>query len=333
MWPGYWSRRGPLALLLWPLSLLYRIALSLRKAGYRSGLLAVVRPRVPVIVVGNVVVGGSGKTPVLLELARHLTAQGQIVGVVSRGYGRPGRHCQEVLSGSLARDCGDEPLLIKKKLDLPVFVAADRGQAALALLERYPATTIILSDDGLQHLGLARDIEICLFGKQGRGNGLLLPAGPLREPWPRQTDLILNTSADPQSGQFLVVRKLSSSAQRADGSSLPLSALHGRRLVALAAIAHPDEFFDMLRAEGLELEQTIARPDHDDWSDFQWPDTDPLELIFTEKDAAKLWARNITGWAVPLRVSLDPDFLPRLDELLQARLSLKSRTVSDAMNG
>ena len=333
MLPGIWSRRGPLALLLWPLSLLYGWIVRVRRGCYRAGLFRVVRVSAPVVVVGNVIVGGSGKTPVLMELARHLSDHGHRVGVLSRGYGRRGRDCLEVSADGSASDFGDEPLLIKRTLGVPVFVANDRGQAAVSLLSKYPATTVILCDDGLQHLGLARDIEICLFHDQGLGNGFLLPAGPLREPWPRSVDLVLSAARPPAPGHFRVERQLASRAIRSDGSSVTLDALRGKRLVALAAIAHPENFFSMLRAQGLELEQTIALADHDNFDDFQWPADDARELVFTEKDATKIWSKDAGGWAIPLLVSLDPGFILSFDRLLEARLSLRTETLPDAKDG
>ncbi len=155
-----WSRRGPAALALWPLSVLYGYLMALRRWSYEVGVFRATRVAAVVVVVGNVVVGGTGKTPVVMELARYLRKRGQQVGVIARGYGRVGNGCLEVMPHMTAAECGDEPLWLQRALSIPVFVARDRAQAARALLERYPSTDVILSDDGLQHLGLARDIEI-----------------------------------------------------------------------------------------------------------------------------------------------------------------------------
>ncbi len=329
VWRGIWSRRGALALLLWPLSRLYALAWAVRASCYRLGLFRVTRVSVPVLVVGNVAVGGAGKTPVVMELVRHLLGRGYRVGVVSRGHGRRDRTCLEVQAGDSAERCGDEPLLIKRALAVPVFVAKDRAQAAVSLLRQHPTIDVIVSDDGLQHIGLARDLEICLLDETGLGNGLLLPAGPLREPWPRPADWVLNSSRHPAPGQFRVERRLADEAKRSDGSSVALDTLRGKRLLAIAAIAHPESFFAMLRERGLDLARTIALPDHDDFGAFQWPAEDAFELVFTEKDATKIWALHSRGWAVPLRISLDPDFLSALDERLD-RLSLRRETRSNA---
>lgn len=166
-----WRQRGVLAWLLWPLSVLLGLLVRLRQGLYLSGFLARQRVPVPVIVVGNVVAGGAGKTPVVMALTRHLQARGLHPGVISRGHGRHTRDCREVHADSPALEVGDEPALIKRSTRVPVFVAARRIDAARALLARYPQTDVLLSDDGLQHYALARDIEVCVFDNRGVGNG------------------------------------------------------------------------------------------------------------------------------------------------------------------
>ena len=182
-----WRRRGALAWTLWPLSRLYALLVALRRTLYRTGLLRSHHPGRPVIVVGNVIAGGAGKTPVVIATVQHLQASGWRPGVISRGYGRSTRDCREVLPSSLPSEVGDEPLLIAQACGAPVMVAAQRSQAAQAMLAAHADVDVIVCDDGLQHWALARDIEICVFNDQGVGNGFLLPAGPLREPWPRQS--------------------------------------------------------------------------------------------------------------------------------------------------
>ncbi len=328
-----WSHRGPAARVLWPLSALYGGLVALRRWCFQVGVFRVTEVPAVVVVVGNVVAGGAGKTPVVLELARHLRKRGHQVGVVSRGYGRVRGGCHEVQANMVAADCGDEPLLLKRALLIPVFVARSRAQAAGALLERYPSTQVILSDDGLQHLGLARDVEICLFDERGVGNGWLLPAGPMREKWPRSVDLVLSSAASLESGQYPVARFLSDDALRSDGTTVHLADLRGKRLFALAAIANPEQFFAMLRAKGLVLERAIALPDHDDLQALDALVDPGVELLFTEKDATKLWPGQRHGLAVPLNVRLDAGFLRAFDELLDARLSSLQLARTDAKNG
>ena len=318
-----WTRRGLLAWILWPLALLFGALAALRRQLYQAGLLKARRVSALVIVVGNVVAGGSGKTPVVIALVRHLQARGWRVGVISRGYGRRARDCREVLDDSRVSDVGDEPALIQRATSAPVFVAARRVDAAKSLLARHPETQIILCDDGLQHLGLQRDLEICVFDDRGTGNGFLLPAGPLREPWPRAVDLVLHTGAHPAFEGFTAERSLARYALRTDGSQMALTELArsgSKPLLALAAIAKPEDFFTMLRAQGLSLVRTIALPDHYDFDRWPSPEFEGHTVICTEKDAVKLWPKQPAALAVPLIFTPEPAFLSKLDALLALRL-------------
>lgn len=317
-----WLRRGPLAWLLWPLSLLFRILVALRRALYRAGRLRSARLPVPVVVVGNVVAGGAGKTPVLLALLEHLQARGIRAGVISRGYGRGSRDCLEVVAASQPEQVGDEPLLIQRAAGVPVVVARKRSDAGRALLAAHPDVQVILCDDGLQHLALRRDIELCVFDSRGVGNGWLQPAGPLREPWPRSVDFVLGPSefAARHRG-FAVERELAPLVCNSAGEREPLNGLLGRPLLAVAGIAHPAGFFAMLRDRGLALECTFALPDHYDFSGAPLPLEPALSVVCTEKDAAKLWRQRPDAWAVPLVVRIDAAFWPAFDRLLDAKLS------------
>ena len=262
-----WKQRGALALLLWPVSVVFGGLTALRTFLYRQGLLTVHRLGVPVVVVGNVVAGGAGKTPIVMALVQHLQSRGRKAGVVSRGYGRHTDDCREVLADSLATDAGDEPILIQRTTGVPVFVATARVDAARALMRRYPEVEIIVCDDGLQHHGLHRDIEICVFDDRGTGNGFMLPAGPLREPWPRPIDLVLAPRNLPALRGFSLRRELAGEARRSDGTAVALKDLcgpgerAGTVLWAVAGIAQPEIFFAMLRARGLQLARTLALPD------------------------------------------------------------------------
>ena len=322
-----WQRRGPLAWLLWPFSLLLGALVLFRQGLYLSGFLRRESLPVPVIVVGNVVAGGAGKTPVVMALVQHLQARGLRPGVISRGYGRQTQDCREVLPASAAQDVGDEPALIQRRTGAPVFVAARRIDAARALLARHPDTRVLVSDDGLQHLSLARDIEICVFDDRGIGNGFLLPAGPLREPWPRPVDLVLHSGARPAFTGYRSQRTLADHALRADGSRVELATLahSSQPLLALAAIAQPQAFFAMLQARGLSLAQTQALPDHYDFDSWSRPSDKDYTLICTEKDAIKLWHRHPDALAVPLEFMPEPGFFAAFDRLLEdamhARLS------------
>ena len=313
-----------MAWLLWPVSLLYGLITSLRRGLYALGVFKTNRVRAKVIVVGNVVTGGAGKTPVVMALVMHLQARGWHVGVVSRGYGRSSTDCREVLDKSTADEVGDEPALVKSTCHAPVFVAAKRFEAATALLAIYPETQIIVCDDGLQHHALHRDLEICVFDDRGVGNGFLLPAGPLREPWPRPTDLVLHTGVQASSVRdaFTARRALASYALRVDSRSMPLSELRGKPLLAVAAIAQPEAFFNMLRDQGLSLAKTMALPDHYNFQHWVRPAVKSHTLVCTEKDAVKLWRSHPDALAVPLVLTPQPEFLSAVDGAIETWRSL-----------
>ena len=320
-----WTRLGALAWALWPLSFLYGLLVRTRQALYRWGWLTSEGVAVPLVVIGNVVVGGVGKTPVVIALVAHWQAQGLAVGVISRGYGRRTQGCFEVTAHSSAMDVGDEPALIQRRTQAPVFVAEHRIDAARALLTAYPHTRLIVSDDGLQHLALKRDLEIGVFDDRGVGNGWLLPAGPLREPWPRPLDLILHTGAHPAFDGFQATRALSTVAYQADGRALALADLakpadQTLPLLALAAIAQPEVFFAMLRAQGVTPADTLALPDHYDLDSLSRNEYIGYRLICTEKDAVKLWPKRPDAWAVPLLCTLPEAFLNALNQRIGALL-------------
>lgn len=363
-----WRRRGLLAWLLWPVSLLFGALVTLRRALYRLGVFQVQRVAVPVIVVGNVVAGGAGKTPVVMALVQHWQARGLRVGVVSRGYGRRTQDCREVHDHSPAAEVGDEPALVKRITSAPVFVAPQRFEAASALLARYPQTDLIVCDDGLQHHALYRDLEVCVFDDRGIGNGWLLPAGPLREPWPRNAGcstpwlrgaqhskprlhgsdhevsgdapgpatLVLHSGAQPAFEGFTAPRQLADYAVRADGTRLALSTLTqpgSPPVLALAAIAQPGAFFAMLRDRGVPLTRTLALPDHYDFDSWKHPDDNDYTLVCTEKDAVKLWHHEPDALAVPLHVSLEPAFVATLERMLRSQLGAKLSSANEHTHG
>ena len=329
-----WTRRAGLALVLWPISLVFQCLVGLRRQLYQWGVFTSQRVDAVVVVVGNVVAGGAGKTPTVMALIQHLRARGLSVGVVSRGYGRQGTACTEVQSTSTPAEVGDEPLLIWRTTQAPVFVGPTRHAAALALLARYPQTRVILCDDGLQHYALYRDLEVCVFDDRGCGNGWLLPAGPLRESWPRQAVapagqhpdrlLVLHTGTQPAFAGFTAKRSLTPFAVGQDGAQVPLEQLrgaNGKPLLALAGIAQPEAFFAMLRALQLPLAETLALPDHYDFDSAQSIFHEGYRLICTEKDAAKLWPLVPDALAVPLVFTPEPAFLSALDAALLPLLS------------
>jgi tetraacyldisaccharide 4'-kinase len=323
-----WQGRSIWMWPLLPVSWLYGLILQLRRALYALGWRRVEQPTVCVVVVGNVVAGGAGKTPTVLSVVEHLCAQGWVVGIISKGYGRSEATTQEVFPDAPVQAVGDEALLLRQRSGVPVFVGPSRQSSLQALLQAHPQSHIVVCDDGLQDYSLHRDVEICMMHEDGLGNGLLLPAGPLREPWPRQAlqcagvndaYLLIVNSGPAQTGQFATNRRLGPVARRADGSTCTLSSLQADPMLkALAAIARPAQFFAMLRAAGLNLAAQEALPDHADFQGRTRASLGPYTLLCTEKDAAKLWAIAPEAWAVPLEQNLDAGFYAALDARIAA---------------
>ena len=315
-----WLSRGALAWSLRPLSWLFGAVTSLRRALYRVGALQTHSVRAPVVVVGNLIAGGAGKTPVVMALVDALRRHGYTPGIVSRGYGREGDGLVDVQRGMAASECGDEPLLMHLRTHAPLVVGRDRVAAARSLLQRHPSVDVVVSDDGLQHLRLARDAQVLVFDERGVGNGWLLPAGPLREALPRVTPqrsvVVYNASAasTPLPG-LLAQRRLGGVLEldawwRGEPASLAtLAALRGRPIIAAAGLARPERFFAMLRDQGLQI-RTLALPDHHGYVSLPWP-ADTPEVIVTEKDAIKLDPARIGStrvWVAPLDFALDAAF-------------------------
>ncbi len=338
-----WLTRGWLAILLLPLSALYGALAWLHRNLYIWGILVTQRVGVPVIVVGNIVAGGGGKTPTVMALVQHLKAKGWQVGGASRGYGRSDNGCREVLPHSDVGEVGDEPLLLANTFQVPVFVATKRFDAASQLLAKYPATNIIISDDGLQHHALHHDVAITVLDDRGMGNGWLLPAGPLRERIRKtrlreQNNMVLHTGNHPvkiatTAPQFTAKRCLAQQARRHDGSRVNLADLNemasiaNKPLLALAGIANPESFFVMLRELGLQLSKTIALPDHYSFDSVLGNEYAGYSLICTDKDAVKLWQSAPHALAVGLEFVPEPAFFTQVDTLLAA---LKSSTSSSS---
>jgi tetraacyldisaccharide 4'-kinase len=313
-----WLRRGALACALWPLSLLFRVLSGLRARLFRAGLLQSQRLPVPVLVVGNIFIGGTGKTPLTIWLAATLQAAGFTPGIISRGHGAAGSAPRAVTPDALAGDVGDEPLLIARRTGCPVMVGRDRPAAGRALLAAHPQVDVIISDDGLQHYALQRDVEIVLFDGRGAGNGWLLPAGPLREPVSRRRDFtVVNTPLlTPQlaagvGGTPFRMQLAGTVAERmmARADRVPLASLAGKRIVAAAGIGNPARFFAMLRGQGLDFAE-LPLPDHHDFLDQPFARVDADFILVTEKDAVKCGQiENLKNdprlWVVPVTAQLD----------------------------
>ena len=315
-----WYRPNPCRWLLFPLSLLYRFMIAARRLMYRWGIRRAIALPVPVVVVGNLTLGGTGKTPLVIWLARELAERGLRVGIVSRGYGgRAGSWPQSVDRNSSPDKVGDEPVLLARATGCSVSVGPDRVGAARALLHR-DEVDVLLSDDGLQHHALGRIMEIVIVdGDRGLGNGSCLPAGPLREPGSRlaQASAVVINDGDWEPGggtgnAFRAAPRAQAVYQLAGQGRKPLEAFRGTRVHAVAAIGHPERFFRLLEAAGVRV---IAHPltDHAPIvkSDLRFGDSRPV--LVTEKDAVKcerIADENV--WCVPIELCFEPKVSARL---------------------
>jgi tetraacyldisaccharide 4'-kinase len=323
----YAPRPTPLAVLLLPLALVFRTVVALRRLAYRAGVLRATRLPVPVIVVGNVTVGGSGKTPLAIALADALAAAGRRPGLVSRGYGGSEQGVREVRTGDAAAEVGDEPLLLAAG-GHPVWIGRNRAAAGRALLAQHPCD-VIVCDDGLQHYALARDVEVAVIdAARGLGNGWMLPAGPLREPVARLRDVdAIVRLVDAPGGAaghpprettmthvVAGVRNLVEPQSRVD-----IAQWQGRRVHAIAGIGHPQRFFDLVARLGV---RAVPHPfdDHHPFTreDLAIPGAEVI--LMTAKDAVKcLPFADERCHALDIRAELDPALVAFLMERLHGR--------------
>jgi tetraacyldisaccharide 4'-kinase len=289
-----WYGREPVAALLIPLSWLFGAIVAIRRFAYRVGLFRAHRVGVPVIVVGNLTVGGAGKTPLTVDVVRRLQARGRRVGVVSRGYGGSADAPRRIDATTSAAEAGDEPVLIAARTGASVAVGRDRVAAAALLA---PDVDVVVADDGLQHYRLARDLELVVVdGRRGFGNGRRLPAGPLREPPSRAARagaLVVNGAMDgvrgslPAGPPVLTMRLAPGDVVAlADGARTSLGVWAGRRVHAVAGIGDPSRFFATLAAAGLDV-VPHPFPDHAAYSGADLEFGDALPVLMTEKDAVK----------------------------------------------
>jgi tetraacyldisaccharide 4''-kinase len=318
---AHWLRLTPLGVVLLPLAAVFACVVWLRRLAYRFGLRRVQHVGVPLIVVGNITAGGSGKTPLVIWLVAYLQAAGFRPGVVSRGYGGSATRTTVVDLHSAAAVVGEEPLLIHFKTHAPVVIGRDRVDAARVLLARHPGVDLIVSDDGLQHYALHRDLELAVIdAASGFGNGLPLPAGPMREPASRlnRVDAVIQVRRDadlsPPAG--IGVRFAPGRAYRLldPATRVALDDLPRDGWLALAGIGRPQGFFDMLAKLGFAFTPR-AFPDH---HQYQRADIAPAtRVLMTEKDAVKCQAFAAPDWWA-LELDVVPD--PALPAFLAARL-------------
>ena len=313
----HWYRLSPVSILLFPVCLVFRFLVALRRLLYSLGVLRSARLHVPVIVVGNLTVGGTGKTPLILALVQVLRGKGRRPGILSRGY--RGAHVapRRVGVGDDPARVGDEPLLLAERSGCPVWIGADRVAAARALLAANAQCDVILCDDGLQHYRLHRDFEIAVEDERGFGNGLMLPAGPLREPANRRVDATVVNGGEARPGAFRM-RLTPAGFYRVGEQPAPVrgSELSGKRLHAVAGIGNPGRFFSELARLGLNF-TAHPFPDHHPFrpSDLEFIDCDLV--LMTEKDAVKC-RRFGRRDLIAARVDADTD--PALTDLILQRI-------------
>jgi len=316
----HWYRLSPISVLLYPFSLVFRFAVAARRLLFRLGVLASERLQIPVVVVGNLTVGGTGKTPLVLALAAALRQSGLRPGILSRGYGGAGLEPRAVVAGEDPGRVGDEPLLLAERSGCPVWVGADRVAAARALCAVHPDCDVVLCDDGLQHYRLRRDFEIAVEDERGLGNGLLLPAGPLREPADRRVDATVVNGGEPRPGVFAMQLAVTGLYRVGDASrQLAPSDLAGKRLHAVAGIGNPERFFATLSSMGLAF-SAHAFPDHHAFraAELQFDDCD--FVLMTEKDAVKcrrFGRRDLV--AVRVEAGVDPALIDLILERIHGR--------------
>ena len=312
-----WYEGGSFYQVLLPLSGIYWLLITLRRALYNAGILGRHKASAPVVVVGNITAGGTGKTPVVIWLVREMQERGFTPGIVSRGYG--GTRSDSSMRVDAASDpdvVGDEPVLLARRTNCPVVVDTNRSRAAQMLID--DGVDLIIADDGLQHYRLQRDYEICVIdGKRGLGNRLLLPAGPLRETIDRLTEvdqILINGKTRADAGHSTAVEQnaiefelVASEVCRLNGSlTRPIEGFAGTTVHAVAAIGNPNRFFDMLRAHGMQVIEH-AFQDHARLNSSNLNFGDDFEVLMTEKDAVKLDAAiSDKYWTVPVDLEIEP---------------------------
>lgn len=316
-----WYGKTGLTQMLRPLSWLFVSLVVLRRTLYRAGLKKSVNLKVPTIIVGNLTVGGTGKTPLVIWLANYLKAAGYKPGILSRGYGGMANSWpQQVRPDADPFIVGDEAVVISRRTKCPMAVGPDRVSAGEALL-KYSDCDVILSDDGLQHYALARNIEILVIdGIRRFGNGLCLPAGPLRECVSRKDEVNCKvTTGIAAQDEYPMTFLGANMVNLLSGESKPLETIAGASIIAIAGIGNPDRFFNFLRSKGLRIE-TRAYPDHYHYRADSITKDDNSIVLMTEKDAVKCQRfAKPNWWYVPVEVELPETFGLEIINLLEKK--------------
>lgn len=319
---GQWSRFTSWQILLLPLAALFSLIVTLRHLLYRLGWLRSYRLPVPVIVVGNINVGGTGKTPLVLWLVEFLRGHGYRPGIISRGYG--GRACnpQSVSATSAPVLVGDEPVLLAQRAQCPVWIGGRRADVARALLGARPDCDVLICDDGLQHYALQRDVEIIVIdGIYRFGNGLQLPAGPLREPLSRlkSVDAVVVNGGGITPGEYAMQLTGKDFHQLKQSVTATAGDFVGKRLHAVAGIGNPARFFTHLRNLGLQVVEHPF-PDHHTYQPHELQFKDADAILMTEKDAVKCAAfAPPNAWALAVDAEVDAAFGNKILEKIRKR--------------
>lgn len=307
----YWYSINPVSLILWPVSLFFLLLVICRKAFYTTGVFKSYKIKKPVVVIGNITVGGTGKTPLIIKLCELLNNWGYKTGVISRGYGGTGPWPHQLVSTSTAEGSGDEPLQVYNRTGVPVVVGPDRVADANYLLDNNELD-IILTDDGLQHYRLQRDLELVVIDQSRLyGNGFLLPAGPLREPVSRMNTFktacwkIVNGGNE----NYAFNIRLRNARQLSSDRDESLENFKSDTVHAVAGIGNPQRFFNMLKQAGLKIIEHPF-PDHHQFSQQDLDFNDELPVLMTEKDSVKCQTFTRDNfWYVPIDIELTETFI------------------------
>jgi tetraacyldisaccharide 4'-kinase len=315
----FWYRRGAVAWLLWPASLIFLIGVCIRRVLYMLRIFKSRHPGIPVIVVGNLGVGGTGKTPLVIWIAELLKGKGWSPAIVSRGYGVKVHSPRAASVAADAAEVGDEPILLARRSGCPVWIGPDCVQVAAVLREQQRDVNVLVLDDGLQHYRMRRDLEIAVVDARGFGNGFLLPAGPLREPrWRLRTVDAVVSHASAVQGYSMELQGDLAHRMTDARERQPLKSFAGQKVHAVAGIGDPNRFFIHLGKAGIKV-VPHPFPDHHRFSPHELEFGDEAPVMLTEKDAVKL--RSVARpnwWVLPVSAKLDPQFgawlLGKLDE-------------------
>jgi len=294
--------------LLIPISIFFYFFISLKKYLYKNGFLKTIKIKVPVLIIGNITLGGTGKTPLVLDLIEKFLRKGLKPAIISRGYRGSANNITEVFESSDVSAVGDEALLMKAKSKIPVFIGKDRVSVAKILLKKYPKTSIIISDDGLQHLRLARDYEIIVVDSQRHfGNGLIFPAGPMREGISKlkQVDAVVYKGANSNSNFYQMKYITKHFKNLLTNKKVIFKGIQDKKIVAITAIGNPESFFSTLEGHGLEFKKVIYN-DHYLFNKNDFIKYADYNIVMTEKDAIKCQkfaTKNF--WVLPLETKVD----------------------------